>query len=50
MQVAPVLLLRTVSSATPVFLLRMTDEDLLRFIASSNILAVDVSRILDLDI
>ena len=43
------LLLRTVSSATPVFLLRITEEDRLRFMASSNILAVDVSRMLLLD-
>ena len=49
MQVAPVLLLRMVSSATEVFLLRTIVDALLRCIASSNNFAVDVSRALFLE-
>ena len=46
MQVAPEFLLSRVSSATAVFLLLTIVDALLRCIASSNSLAVDVSRAL----
>ena len=49
MQVAPMFLLSTESSATCVFLRRTRVEALLRCIASSNNLAVDVSSALFLE-
>ena len=46
MQVEPMLRLRTVSSAVPVFLRRITEEDLRLYSASSNMFAVLSLRML----